>query len=79
MATAYEHIEGIYGVYPENPEVFNPKKILRVPSPMDNATQLTIESGEPRNLRWIQQMRMPDEPHVQGRVTKRAIRLEQNQ
>ena len=75
---AYEHVEGVYSEYLENPEVFDSKKILGVPSPMNNTTQFMIGGADPRNLRWIQHIRMPYEPHVQGRVMKGATLLKQH-
>jgi len=65
MSRAYEHANGSYGECLENLEIFDPKEILRISSVVDNAIlQYTIENAEPRNLRWVQHVRMPDEPHI---------------
>ena len=40
--------------------------------------QPTVGMMEVHDSRGIQHVRVPDEPHVQGRVMEGAIRLEQN-
>jgi len=79
MNGAYEHINGICSECLENLEVFDSKEILSVPSVAGDAIpQFTIENMEPLNLRWVQHVRMPDEPHIQGRIMEGATRLEQS-
>ena len=74
---AYEHVNRTYRERLEDPEVFDSKKIFGVPSTMGNTSpQQTVETMEVRNSRWIQHIRMPDEPHIQGRVMESAIWLE---
>jgi hypothetical protein len=76
---AYEHVEGIYGGCLEDPDVSDSKKIFGIPSATDGTTpQFMIRKKKPRNLRWIQHMRVPDEPHIQGRVMKSVTRLEES-
>ena len=78
MTATYEHFNGIYGRCLENRKVLDSKKVLRISSATDKAApQFTIGNAGPRNLRRIQHVRVPDEPHVQGGAMKRAIRLEQ--
>ena len=77
-STAYEHANGIYGGRLENRKVLDPKEILRIPSAKDvMVPQFRIWSAEPSGpLRWIQHIRMPDEPYIQGRAIESAVRPE---
>ena len=77
MTTAYEHVNRVYGRRLENPEIFDSKNILGIPSVMDNVSpQPTAGTMETHDSRGIQHVRVPDEPHVQGRVMESPIRLE---
>ena len=77
MTTAYEHVNRVYSRRLENPEIFDSKNILGIPSAMDNVSpQPTDGTMEARDSRGIQHVRVPDEPHVRGRVMESAIRLE---
>lgn len=79
VTAAYEHGKGIYIVCLENPEVSDAKKVLRIPPAMDNPSpQLMTRKLEPRDLQRIQHIRVPDEPHIQGRVVKSATRLKES-
>ena len=75
MTTAYEHVNRVYSRRLENPEIFDSKNILGIPSAMDNVSPQPT-AKETRDSRGIQHVRVPDEPHVQGRVMESPIRLE---
>ena len=75
----YKHVNRIYGGRPEYPEISDSKKILCVPSTMDGTSlEPTIGMVEAHDSRGIQHIRVPDEPHVQGRVMESDIRQDQN-
>ena len=79
MTMAYEHVNRVYCRRLENPEISDSKKILRVPSTMDGTSlEPTIGMVEAHDSRGIQHIRVPDEPHVQGRVMESDIQQDQN-
>ena len=75
--TTYEHVNRVCGERLENPKVLNSNEILRIPSAVESTTpQITIGNVEPCNLRRIQHVSMPDEPHIQWRIMKDVVWLE---
>ena len=44
---------------------------------MQDSSQFAAGNAGLRNLRWIQYIRVPNEPHIQGKVMKSATWLEE--